>query len=167
MPESPLPAWLRTAAQPRWSHRDPVGNDNPFPISNPHHDRWQRATDLAIDELRRHDERLNELNSTIINVASYRSQMIELAVTRFDTWACRGLATVDQQRYFECYASWLQGYVNSWLDYAADTCQHVDVHDDLQARLTKRAMYWTAEAQTLVNQDPDAQVEVEHSVQHP
>ena len=167
MPESPLPAWLRAAAQPRWSHRDPVANDNPFPTSDPHHDRWQRATDLAIDELRRHDERLNEVNSTIINVASYRSQMIELAATRFDTWACRGLATIDKQRYFEGYASWLQNYVNSWLDYAAATCRPVAVHDDLRARLTKRAMYSTAEAKALVNQDPDARVEAEHSVQRP
>lgn len=144
-----------------------MSNENPFPASDPHHDRWQRATDFAIEELRRHDERLNELNSTTINVVSYRSQMIELAVTRFDTWACRGLATIDEQKYFEGYASWLQHYVKNWLDYTADTCRHVDVHDDLQARLTKRAMCWTAEAQALVNQDLDAQVEVEHSVQRP
>ena len=67
---------------------------------------------------------------------------------RFDTWARRGLATVDGDAARRDYEAWLRAYVANWRAYVAETCPHAGaaVRDELHARITARATHWTTEA---------------------
>ena len=72
---------------------------------------------------------------------------------RFDTWARRGLAAVDNAAARRDYAAWLQTYVANWRAYVADTCPHVraEVRDALVAHLQSRTTYWTDEARRSIS----------------
>ena len=63
---------------------------------------------------------------------------------RFDTWARRGLATVDGDDARRNYETWLRTYVANWRAYVADTCPHVApaVRDEIHASLRNRAKHW-------------------------
>ncbi|MCY4027538.1 MAG: hypothetical protein OXH75_14665 [Acidobacteria bacterium] len=76
---------------------------------------------------------------------AYGRNLVRLARMRFDTWARRGLATVDGDDARRNYEAWLRTYVANWREYVADTCPHVApaVRDEIHACLRRRAKHWT------------------------
>ena len=136
------------SAVPRWSHRDPVEGSNPFAGSDPRHRGWKEATARALAALGRHDQGLAASALISSDPRIYGRQLIDLATARFDTWAQRGLAAVDNDPAQRHYAAWLQAYVANWRRYVAVTCPHVGaaVRDELHARLRARATHWTTVA---------------------
>ncbi len=139
-----LPQPLLDSACPRWSHRDPVEGGNPFPASDPSAARWDEATATARARLREHDARLADTVAVTLDPARYRAQMIALAVARFDTWAERLLTVLDDEPAREEGRRWLDGYVDNWLAYAADTLPLVAFGTEFEDRLRTRAYYWAS-----------------------
>lgn len=122
---------------------------NPYTADDPRHGVWTRATAAARAALARHDDALAAIPATQ-EAQAYGQQLVRLATMRFDTWAQRGLATVDDddaQR--DYYGAWLRTYVANWRAYVADTCPHVApaVREELHACLQGRATHWATQAQ--------------------
>lgn len=140
------------SAVPRWSHRDPVEGDNPFPVGDPRRARWDEATAHALAALERYDAEIAASGAVAPTSESYARRWLDLATMRFDTWAGRGLAAVDNKATRRDYAAWLQTYVANWRTYVADTCPHVgaEVRGALVTHLLARATYWTDEARRVV-----------------
>lgn len=137
-PETPL------SAVPRWSHRDPVEGGNPYADDDPRHGAWTRATAAARAALARHDHVLAGVPA-MQDAQAYGRNLARLARMRFDTWARRGLATVDGDDARRNYEAWLRTYVANWRAYVADTCPHVApaVRDEIHTCLRNRAKHWT------------------------
>ena len=149
------------SAVPRWSHRDPVEGGNPFPVGDPRRARWDEATAHALAALERYDDEIAASVSATLTSESYVRRWLDLATMRFDTWARRGLAAVDNTLARREYAAWLETYVANWRVYVAETCPHVadDVRAELASRLQTRAKYWVDEAHHLLG-DASRQVAV-------
>ena len=141
------------SAVPRWSHRDPVEGGNPFPADDVRHARWEEATARARAVLQHYDADLaaSELFTTEPDV--YARRWLALATMRFDTWAQRGLASVDNPATQREYLVWLEAYVANWRAYVAETCPHVtgDVRAELAWRLQARAEHWLDRARLLLD----------------
>jgi len=150
-----FPLTLRSGAQPRWSHRDPVEAGNPFPLDDRRHAAWEEATRIAKDALVRIDRVLDdeERSRSTPHPDPYPVRLVALAETRFDVWARRALSVVAGQAALTDYEAWLTSYVTNWLAYVADTCPRVDVDVQLRARLSSRAQHWTAEARRQLQSD--------------
>ena len=146
-----FPPALRASARPRWSHRDPVEGDNPFEKNDPRYTRWAEATTIALKSLDSHDNQLRRTAPVTTDPDRYRSQMLDLAVARFDTWARRGLSVVSDDETRHDFAGWLHDYIENWLVYTAETCPQIDVRNALRARLTACANDWTADVKTTKN----------------
>ena len=146
------PRRSKMSAAPRWSHRDPVEGGNPFPVSDPRRARWEEATACARAALQRYDDELTGYAPVIYDPETYAHRWLDLATMRFDTWARRGLAAVDNTAAHRDYAAWLQIYVANWRGYVAETCPHVtaDVRAELDSRLQTRAEHWVDEARFLL-----------------
>ena len=138
-----LPQTLLDSARPRWSHRDPVEDGNPFPPGDPNAARWAEATATARARLRAHDARLAETADVTLDPARYRAQIVELAGVRFDTWAKRLLVVLDDEARRAEGCLWLDRYVDNWLAYAAETLPHVTFGTELEDRLRASARYWS------------------------
>ena len=139
-----FPESLRSAAVPRWSHRDPVECGNPFAPDDDRHPMWHAATGHAKDTLIRVDA---ELELTLArHPQPYPVRLVALAVARFDVWAQRAQAIVKSPSALEDYERWLDDYRENWLEYVAETCPRVDVADDLRAGLAARLRFWIARA---------------------
>ena len=140
------------SAVPRWSHRDPVEGGNPFPAGDLRHTRWEEATAHARAALQRYDDEIPASLSVTLSPVSYARRWLDLATMRFDAWAQRGLAAVDNTAAQRNYAAWLQTYVANWRAYTAETCPHVtgDVRAELASRLQARAEHWVDEARYLL-----------------
>ena len=140
------------SATPRWSHRDPVEGGNPFAAGAPRHARWDEATTHALATLQRYDTDL-AARTLSGDPSVYARRWLDLATTRFDTWAQRGLAAVNGTAAHRDYEAWLQAYAANWRAYVADTCPHVaeDIRNELASRLTVRAAHWTNEARRLIS----------------
>ena len=138
-------------AVPRWSHRDPVEEGNPFPSGDRRRARWDEATARAREALQRYDDEIAASAAVGSDPGVYARQWIALATQRFDTWAHRGLAAVDDAAAQPDYAAWLDAYVTNWRVYVADTCPHVnpEVRRELDEQLQARADHWTCEARRL------------------
>ena len=149
-----FPERLKDSARPRWSHRDPVEGGNPFKLHSQSHAIWSRATDIAKDRLRRHDDHLNNRLGHTENLKQYQSELVSLATTRFDIWAERGLAVVDSQSLSNEYVAWLHAYANNWLAYVDDTCPNIPVKKILETRLAIRRKHWTTVAQSQLRHSP-------------
>ena len=136
------------SAVPRWSHRDPVEGGNPFCAGDPRRARWEEATARAQTALKRYDAALAAHPLAASDPSVYATQWLDLATMRFDTWARRGLAAVDNSAAQHDYAAWLQTLVANWRAYVADTCPHVtgDVRAELASNLQARAEHWAEEA---------------------
>ena len=136
------------SAVPRWSHRDPVEGGNPFPTGDFRHARWDDATTRARAALQRHDSELAASAVVTREPGVYERQLFDLATARFDTWARRGLASVDGDPARRDYESWLLAHVANWRRYVAETCPHVGGHarDEIHSRLATRAVHWNGEA---------------------
>jgi len=149
------------SAVPRWSHRDPVEGENPFSDGDPRRDRWNEATARSLAALERYDAELAARTLVSGDPSVYAPQWLDLATMRFDTWARRGLAAVDNTLARREYAAWLETYVANWRVYVAETCPHVagDVRAELASRLQARAKYWVDEARRLLG-DASRQVAV-------
>ena len=145
-----LPSALRRSAVPRWSHRDPVEGGNPFEPADSRHDAWDTATAGARDALGRFDARLEVTAQVTLDPEIYRAQLLDLAVTRFDVWAERGLSVVGSDAALRDYERWLTDYVANWLRYVAETCPRVEVGDELQTRLDNRAEHWSRRASSRI-----------------
>ena len=117
---SRLPDALRRSAVPRWSHRDPVEGGNPFPVDDDRHRAWDLATRIALEELTRLDATCATEPRTT-DAAMYRARVIDLAVSRFDVWARRGLAVVRSVQAREDYDRWLETYTENWVRYVGET----------------------------------------------
>ncbi|MYN66212.1 MAG: hypothetical protein F4X11_14470 [Acidobacteria bacterium] len=141
------------SAAPRWSHRDPVEGGNPFPAGDLRHTRWEEATAHARAALRRYDDESAAASADAPTSESYAHRWLDLATMRFDTWARRGLAAVDNTLARREYAAWLKTYVANWRVYVAETCPHVagDVRAELASRLQARAEHWVDEARHLLH----------------
>ena len=149
MPDRPDTAGLPSmSAVPRWSHRDPVEGGNPFPAGELRHARWEEATARALADLKRYDDGLAGSELAGGEPTIYARRWLDLAAMRFDTWARRSLAAVDNAAARRDYAAWLQTYVTNWQVYVADTCPHVppNIHRELGTRLATRATHWINEA---------------------
>ena len=149
MPTFPGAMTPPMSAVPRWSHRDPVEGGNPFLPADPRHQRWAKATAAARGALAQYDDGLVTSARVTSDPRIYGRQLIELALTRFDTWARRGLASVDSDARQRDYEAWLRDYVANWQVYVAETCPHASAsaRDEIRARLAARATHWTSEAQ--------------------
>lgn len=143
---SGFPPLLRKSARPRWSHRDPVEGGNPFPTNYPQYASWEEATRIAQLALRRHDAHLYQTVATLLDPEHYRAQLLDLAVSRFDTWARRGRSVISDNDTWRDYTAWLHNYADNWLKYVAETCPHTDVGDELRERLTARSTHWVADS---------------------
>ena len=141
-----VPSAFRVSAVPRWSHRDPVEGDNPFSPADPRHETWHVATTDARATLLRVDARLETTAQVTLDPVVYRTQLLDLAIGRFDVWARRGRSVVCSRRALRDYERWLDEYVENWLRYIAETCPRVEVGDGFRRRLTGRAAHWTAGA---------------------
>ena len=142
-----LPNGFLDSAVPRWSHRDPVEGGNPFSPDGFGHEIWLAATTLAQMELVEHDARLATTAEVTLDLVLYRTQLIELAVDRFDTWAKRGRRVVTDEVDRLDYARWLGRYANNWLRYVTETCPTVDMQDELERRLRERCEVWSRPAE--------------------
>ena len=136
------------SAAPRWSHRDPVEGSNPFPAGDLRHTRWEEATAHAKAALQRYDDEIAASGADAPTSELYGRRWLDLATMRFDTWARRGLAAVDDAAGQREYAAWLETYVANWRAYATETCPHVapNIRRELGLRLAARATHWTNEA---------------------
>ncbi len=143
-----FPERLKSSARPRWSHRDPVEGENPFKLDSQSRAIWSRATDIAKDRLRHHDDHLNNRLGHTENLKQYQTELVSLVTTRFDIWAERGLAVVDSQSLCNEYIAWLHTYATNWLGYVHDTCPHISVKKILEIRLASRTKHWTTVAQS-------------------
>jgi len=139
---APVPCW---SAVPRWSHRDPVEDGNPFPTDDARHGTWDTATTDAQQALLRFDAYLKATAQITLDPARYRVQLLDLAVGRFDVWARRGHSVVSSRDAVGEYEQWLEEYVANWLGYVTETCPHVEVGDELRTRLSGRAAHWVRE----------------------
>lgn len=148
-----FPAALRAAAAPRWSHRDPVEAGNPFPSEDARHEVWAAATRIAREALVRIDHDLDLVERAGPHPDPYPVRLVALAESRFDVWARRVLSIVSSQAAVADFEAWLSRYVANWRAYVADTCPHVDVGDELRARLVSRAQYWVSEASRATQPD--------------
>ena len=143
-----FPKNLRNSAVARWSHRDPVEKGNPFPNHNPCHHEWEIATRHAIATLDTYDSQLAPPDMGPFALSLYQERLVALAVTRFDTWAQRGLSVVRNQSMLRDYEDWLTTYAANWLVYVVDTCPHVNVTRVLRERLAAHVKQWTLKADT-------------------
>ncbi len=143
-----FPNRLKHSARPRWSHRDPVEGGNPFRRHSQSHAIWSRATDIAKNRLRRHDNHLNNRLGHTENLKQYQTELVSLATTRFDIWAERGLAVVDSQSLCNEYIAWLHTYAANWLGYVHDTFPHISVKKILETRLAACTSHWATVAQS-------------------
>ena len=136
------------SAVPRWSHRDPVEGENPFPDGDPRRARWDEATVRALAALERYDAELAARTLVSGDPSVYAPQWLNLATMRLDTWARRGLAAVDSMAAQRHYAAWLEAYVANWSEYVAETCPHVapNIRRKLGFRLAARAAHWINKA---------------------
>jgi len=82
-----------------------------------------------------------------LDLVRYRTQLIELAVDRFDTWAKRGRRVVTDEADRLDYARWLGRYADNWLRYVTETCPTVDMQDELERRLRERCEVWSGPAE--------------------
>ena len=139
-----FPDSLRSAAVARWSHRDPVECGNPFPPEDDRYPLWHAATAHAKETLVRHDSELEPEQTR--HQQPYPVRLVALAAARFDIWSPRALAIVGSPRALPDYERWLDDYRENWLTYVAETCPHVDVANDLRARLTARSRFWIDKA---------------------
>ena len=133
------PHRLPGSANPRWSHRDPVEESDPFPPGTRELSTWTAATETAHGQLREMDARIARTAQVTLDPKVYRAQLLDLAVDRFDVWAERGLSVVSTEATRHAYECWLTCYVTNWLQYVADTCPRVDMGDELGRRLRKRS----------------------------
>ena len=141
-----FPRALRASAVPRWSHRDPVEAGNPFPPSYARAEAWKIATEIALHALRHHDRALG-VEPQILHVPDrYSVRVQDLAVARFNIWAKRGLAAIDDKNALPEYGEWLETYVTNWLAYVTDTCPKLDVRQSLHERLAERTVTWVDRA---------------------
>ncbi len=147
---SGLPQALRSSAVPRWSHRDPVEGGNPFSPSDPRSTAWDTATDAARQRLTRHDADLEATTQVTLDAVVYREQLLDLAIARFDVWVERGLSAIRTDENSRDFDRWLSDYVANWLRYVAETCPHVEVGPELEARLASRAEHWSGRARARV-----------------
>ncbi len=129
-------------AVPRWSHRDPVEGGSPFSGGDPRRKVWDAATLAARRALERCDGDIAATARVTLDPVVYRTQLIDLALRRFDIWAERGLSVVSNEGELDDYRSWLAIYVGNWLGYVADTCPRVDTGDELQRRLDDARRRW-------------------------
>ena len=127
------------AAQPRWSHRDPLEGRNLFPPEAPGHAIWTTATDAARDELREMDAAMIGSAQVTLDPVVYRAQLFDLAVGRFAIWTERGLAVISTEDACRDYERWLDRYIENWLQYVAETCPGVEELDELEQRLRELA----------------------------
>ena len=79
-----LPNAAGLPAIPRWSHRDPVEGGNPFSPFDPRFEAWDAATAAAKRSLLVFDARVEETAQITLDPATYRAQLLDLAVGRFD-----------------------------------------------------------------------------------
>lgn len=143
-----FPKALRFYAVARWSHRDPIEQDNPFSQKDSRHRVWRTATIHAEKALVRSDR---ELEDTLRNKPEpYPTSVVILAMSRFDVWSRRALSIVQSCSALQDYELWLAMYVKHWLRYVEDTCPKIDVNDIMRTQLNARAKHWTDTArQTL------------------
>ena len=150
-----FPERLKDSARQRWSHRAAVEGGTPFKIHSQSHAIWSRATDIAKDRLRRHDDHLNKRLGHTENLKQYQDELVSLATTRFDIWAERGLAVVGSQSSCNEYVAWLHAYATNWLAYVHGTCPHISVRKILETRLASRTKHWTTVAQSQLRHSPN------------
>ena len=136
------------SAVPRWSHRDPVEGGNPFPVDDVRHTRWKEATARALAALARYDADLAASEVVTSEPDVYARQWMDLATVRFDTWAQRGLASINNPATQPEYVVWLEAYVANWRAYVAETCPHVapSIRRELGSRLAARTAHWITRA---------------------
>ena len=134
------------SAVPRWSHRDPVEGGNPFADGDPRRKTWDAATLEARRALEHCDAHIAATARVTLDPVIYRTQLIDLALRRFDVWAERGLSAVSNDSDLADYRRWLDLYVENWLGYVADTCPRVDTGDELTRRLDAARNRWAEAA---------------------
>ena len=130
------------SAAPRWSHRDPVEDGNPFADGDPRREIWDAATHEARRALERCDAHIAATARVTLDPLVYRTQLIDLALRRFDIWAERALSVVSTEDELDDYRRWLDTYAGNWLDYVADTCPRVETGDELPRRLDAARTRW-------------------------
>ena len=138
MSDVPWPANIQ-AAQPRWSHRDPVEGAPWFPRGSPEEAAWATATKTARDRLRDMDADIARTAKVTSDPVVYRTQLFDLAAGRFTIWTERGLVAVSTENGCRDYERWLDRYVTNWLTYVAETCPNVNALDELKHRLPELA----------------------------
>ena len=136
-----FPQAASISAVPRWSHRDPVEGGNPFPPGSCH-EAWSKATKQALADLLALDAQLQLSAQVTLDPILYRTQMLDLAVKRFDTWVNRGCAVIRDKADLNEFKKWLTLYVDNWLVYAEDTCPYIDMRDELEYRLRAKSQDW-------------------------
>jgi hypothetical protein len=93
------------------SAADPV-EGNPFPVDDPLHTVWRRATQTAEEDV------CHIRSRALSDLASHDSSEWPGAyvVATFDAWAKRGASVVWSDRAVQHYDQWLVVYANAWID---------------------------------------------------
>jgi len=113
LPDWPDPSERFVLPDSHSSAADPV-EVNPFPVDDPLHTVWRRATLTAEEDV------CHIRSRALSDLASHDSSTWPGAyvVTTFDAWAKRGASVVWSDRAVQHYDQWLIVYANRWIDAA-------------------------------------------------
>jgi hypothetical protein len=120
---------------------DPVGN-NPVPVGHPAHEVWEDATQEALEEVFRLNERM--LGRQPPSPAGLPFWTIELVVGKFQIWARRNLCVVRIDRDARAYEQWLNHNMQAWIDSTSGRLS--DFAPELKAQLVRACNYWKGNA---------------------
>jgi hypothetical protein len=111
LPDPPDPSERFVLTDSHGSAADPV-EGNPFPVDDPFHPVWRRATQTAEEEV------CHIRSRALSGLASHDASEWPDAyvVATFDAWAKRSASVVWSDRAVQHYDQWLIVYANLWID---------------------------------------------------
>ena len=124
---------------------DPAGN-NPVPAGHPAHKVWEDATQEALEEVFRLNERM--LGSQPLSPDGLPIWNIKLVVRKFQIWAKRNICVVRNDKDARAYEQWLDNYMQAWLDSSGG--RFPDVMPQLKAQLLRACNHWKGNARAQV-----------------
>jgi hypothetical protein len=108
LPDPPDPSERFVLTDSHGSAADPV-EGNPFPVNDPFHTVWRRATQTA-------EEEVCHIRSRALPGLASHDTSDAYVVDTFDAWAKRGASVVWSDRAVQHYDQWLIVYANLWID---------------------------------------------------
>ena len=108
LPDRPDPSERFVLTDGLGSAADPV-EGNPFPVDDPFHTVWHRATQTA-------EEEVCHIRSRALSGLASHDTSDAYILDTFDAWAKRSASVVWSDRAVQHYDQWLIVYANLWID---------------------------------------------------